>query len=344
MKKLMIAVLVLWGCSDDATPTAQNNLRNDAGMDTGLQADLSSDASTSSDASDTGTVVLPDAGSDATADVGNDTTDRTYTTDPLGGDRPVDPSFPTAYNPNVAAPLLIVLHGYGATGAIQTNYMRFKDVQDEHGFIMLSPDGMRNTSSQQFWNASDYCCDFENTQVDDVSYIAGLIEEAKERFFIDEKRVFLVGHSNGGFMSYRMACEKSELISGIVSLAGAMPTNTSACQPTEPVAVAQVHGTADAVILYGGQAPVGQSSGYPSAPTSVAFWRNQQNCDATESARDAIDISSESGAETDVTYWNNCDGNGAVELWTMNFAPHIPGLNAGFPEKVLEFLMGHPKP
>ena len=69
--------------------------------------------------------------------------------------------------------------------------------------------------------------------MDDVGYLSGLIAEAEQTYNIDPKRVYLIGHSNGGFMSFRMACEASELITAIVSLAGSTFENPADCQPCD---------------------------------------------------------------------------------------------------------------
>ncbi len=334
MKKLAIALLLLAACSDDATNSAQNNGEQDTGTDATSSADVSVD--TGSTEADAGSDVLDDASTEPDANIIVDLS-------PLGGDRPVTPILPEPYISSEKHPLLIILHGYGASGALQRIYFRTDSVQDDVNMIVLAPDGTTNATAQKFWNASDYCCDFANTEVDDVAYITGLIAEAKQRFNVDEKRVFLMGHSNGGFMSYRIACERPDLIAGIISLAGAMPLDTSSCTPTEPVAVAQVHGTADTTIFFNGLAESAVSAGYPSASKSLDFWIDHNGCDTTPETKDAIDISAELGAETDIDASPNCTG-GAAELWTMNLAGHIPGLNFDFPVKAMEFLLAHPKP
>tara|TARA_B100000029_G_scaffold43608_1_gene40392 strand:- start:172 stop:1062 length:891 start_codon:yes stop_codon:yes gene_type:complete len=118
--------------------------------------------------------------------------------------------------------------------------------------MLVLPDGMKNPDGNQYWNATDACCDFYQSGVDDVAYLSGVIEEAIEAFNIDTKRVFLVGHSNGGYMAHRLACERSDLIAGIVSLAGSTWYDEAKCGNPDPVAVLQVHGTWDTTIRYWG--------------------------------------------------------------------------------------------
>jgi poly(3-hydroxybutyrate) depolymerase len=152
-------------------------------------------------------------------------------------------------------PLVILLHGYTANSFWQNFYFGLNVETQKRGIMLVTPDGTKNPDGSQFWNATDSCCDYYQSGVDDVAYIAGLIEEAKLHFNIDADRVYLVGHSNGGYMSYRMACEHSEIIAGFVSLAGANWYDDTKCGNPGPVAVLQVHGAWDAVILYDGKEP-----------------------------------------------------------------------------------------
>ena len=78
--------------------------------------------------------------------------------------------------------------------------------------------GTRDPDGNRFWNATDFCCDLHNTQVDDVKYLSGLLEEAATHIAVE--RIFALGHSNGGFMSYRLACEGIPGLVAIASLAG----------------------------------------------------------------------------------------------------------------------------
>ena len=106
---------------------------------------------------------------------------------------------------------------------MQDGYMGFSKLADQYGFLLVAPDGNREPGGYEnrFWNASDACCDFFSTEVDDSAYVADIIKEVKAQFTVDNNRIYLVGHSNGGFMSYRAAYEHSNTIAAIASLAGA---------------------------------------------------------------------------------------------------------------------------
>ena len=96
------------------------------------------------------------------------------------------------------------------------------------------------------------CCDFFNSNVDDSGYLRDLIEIIQANYNIDEFSIHFTGISNGGFMSYRMACEHADLIASIAPLAGTTFIDPSDCSPSEPVHVLHLHGTADSTIDFDG--------------------------------------------------------------------------------------------
>lgn len=258
---------------------------------------------------------------------------------PLGGTRPAKVVVPNDYDHTVAHPLVILLHGYSATGLIQDFYLDFSPRAAARGFIAVVPDGTTNPGGQQYWNASPgWCCDFLDSGVDDAGYLLGLVTEAKSRFNVDSDRVYLVGHSNGGFMSYTLACEHADVFAAIVSIAGAMPLSEADCAPSEAVSVLQVHGTFDAVINYYGT--FGQ---YPSAVTAVERWADHNGCAAEASVGDDEDYDNNViGAETTVLAHRQCRG-GAAELWRMTGSAHVPAFTSTFMPAALDWLLAHPK-
>lgn len=268
---------------------------------------------------------------------------------PLGGDRPVTPVVPSSYRPDTPVALLVLLHGHGASGLVQSLYFGLPALAEARGFILLAPDGTVGSDGARFWNATDACCDFDQTGVDDVAYLGNLVAEAQQRFSIDPKRIYFAGHSNGGFMSYRMACDRADLVAAMMSLAGASWLDSARCQPSEPVAVLQIHGTADDTVLYdGGTLNVsGTTAPYPGAVQSVRDWALLDGCDdvADTSAPLRDLVTDTEGAETSAAaYGQGCEPGGHAELWSMAGAGHIPGLLADFTPSWLDFLMAHPKP
>ena len=188
----------------------------------------------------------------------------------VGGMRPVTVQIPTNYNSNTPAPLFIMLHGFGGSGKEQESYLKFGPVTDALGVVYHYPDGIYNSINSRFWKATDACCDFLGTGVDDSAYLIGLVDEVSAKLTIDQTRIYFYGHSNGGFMSYKMACEHSDRITAIVSQAGMMVLDQTLCQPTNPVNILHIQGTQDSTIQYNGGNIFGVE--YPSAELTVNSW------------------------------------------------------------------------
>ena len=269
--------------------------------------------------------------------------------------RPASVHVPASYDPSRPAPLLIVLHGFGSSGRDHEAYFHVQAAAEEHGFLTVYPDGTTNANGERFWSATDACCDFDRTGVNDVAYLDGLITAVEASFAVDPKRVDLLGHSNGGFMSYRLACVHADRIAAMVSLAGATFANPADCAPSSPVAVLQIHGTSDDVIAFGGGSIEGLGAGrsmssYPGAEKTAATWARYDGCGETASEpTEHLDVDADVSvagqpAETTVKRWTGCKPGAAVELWTMHDAGHVPNLSESFPEAVVGFLEAHPKP
>ena len=250
---------------------------------------------------------------------------------------------PSSYSKDMSLPLVILLHGYGATGAMQESYMKFESVAETNKFILVYPDGTVDSSGRRFWNATDACCDFLSDVADDV-YLLSILKEMESSYSIDAKRIYFVGHSNGGFMSYRMACKYPDRIAAIASLAGASYFKTTDCGAKSSVSVLQVHGTKDETILYEGGQILGTS--YPGAVASASQWATFNQCTQNAVTRSSkFDLEPNiTGDETSVTAWTNCQNSSEVELWTMEGAAHIPTLKSTFATKIWEFFAAHPKP
>lgn len=327
---LLLGALALSACSDDAAESA------------------TTDAATTADTTAPETTAPDTTAPDTTA---VDTTAPASST-PLPPDptRPYDLFTPSSYADGTPMPLVILLHGYGASGDIQEAYFQVQPLAEERGFLFVAADGTTNIRGDQFWNATDACCGFGVSDVDDVAYLTSIIDQVSIDRDVDPDRIHLMGHSNGGFMSYRMACGLSDRIASIASLAGATFDDPAKCTPDEPVSVLQVHGTADGTIAYdGGTIPVVGTS-FPGARTSVTTWADYNGCDGTlQPDGTTLDLEATlAGEETTVDVFGGCPDGVAVQLWTIENGAHIPGI--AFPdgshpmtEGMVDFLLDHPK-
>jgi uncharacterized protein len=253
--------------------------------------------------------------------------------DQLHSERPADYVVPSDYDPAKEYPLVVVLHGFGANGPIQSFYMGVTQQVDERDFILVHPNGTPDASGDRFWYSGASCC---GTPQDDVLYLTQVIEEAKAALNVDEDRVYLWGHSNGGFMAYTMACEASEIVTAIVSLAGSSFADAADCAPrTEPVSVLQVHGDADTTIPYDDNARA------PGAETMFARHAGFLGCDLDRTGtRPDLDLERNLvGTDTAVRFHEeDCAAGTSAELWTIEGGSHIPIFTPDFAPAVLDWL------
>ena len=265
----------------------------------------------------------------------------------FGGARPVSLYVPGGYT-GAPTPLVILLHGYGINGAEQDLYLGLRSVAESKTVLYAHPDGTVDPMGNRFWNATDACCDFYGSRVDDSTYLASLVTEIASRYAVDPKRVYFMGHSNGGFMSYRMACDHADVVAAIVSIAGSTWDDTSKCAPSAPVSVLQVHGTADAEVLYGGGAGAPWDGGvlggaaYPGATTTVADWATYDGCTTPpDTSQPNVDIDAAFPGTTITRYAAGCHAGSEVDLWSIPGEGHVPGFNPSFAPMAFDFLLAH---
>ncbi|MEE2606553.1 MAG: hypothetical protein VX402_01840, partial [Candidatus Thermoplasmatota archaeon] len=241
--------------------------------------------------------------------------------------RPATLTMPGGHVYNQPLPLVVALHGYSSSGSFNAWWMSLYDSVHENEHLLLTPDGSMNIVGMRYWNATDACCNLFNTEVDDVTFLEGLISQAVQNYGADPEGVVLIGHSNGAFMSHRMACDRGSIIESIVSLNGATWDDFSnECPDTGRPNILHVHGTVDSVIEYGGGSMFGGT--YPSAPQTTAFWADRSGCDASWTNLGSIDLTNSDGvAETDDLEHLNCSDGNRVAHWRINNGIHAPSLN-----------------
>jgi polyhydroxybutyrate depolymerase len=208
-------------------------------------------------------------------------------------------------------PVVFVLHGGGGNGEQAERQTGMTGAADDAGFIAVYPDGTGRTSLLT-WNAGNCCAYAQDEGVDDVAFVSAVLDQVLADYPADAARVFATGLSNGGMMSYRLACELSDRVAAVAVVAGALNV---ACEPSEPVSVLAIHGTADRHVRYAGgptQAGVEPRTD-ASVAESVGFWTDHDDCPAPpkESRAGAVTVTSHGpcAAGTRVTLYS-VDGGG----------------------------------
>ena len=259
----------------------------------------------------------------------------------------VDIIYPSDYSKDQPLPVIIALHGFTGNKKQLDNYWKLSGLVDDKKFILVYPQGTRDSKGRTFWNATEACCNMENLEVDDVGYLMELLDTLELQFSVDSDSVHFIGWSNGGFMSYRIACEHSERIASFVSLAGANYKNAGVCANASPVHVLQVHGTEDQIVEYSGgcwpdEITAGTFNCYASALESVTDWAKINGCETLPKQLGPLDLDrSIPGPDTTVLLFEHKEGGAIAELWSVHGAGHGPVFNQRYTNMVVDWLLLH---
>ncbi len=170
--------------------------------------------------------------------------------------------------------LVLNLHGGSQTGRKQAAATNYDAIADQYGWIVAYPDGIDFS-----WADGRGAATPDRQKVDDVGFLATLIARLSHDYGIPRGRVFVTGMSAGGFMANRLACERADLVAAIAPVSSTLGVDVH-CNPSKPVSVLAIHGTADKVVPYRGGRMVGRggASTVVSAPTMVDRWLAFDHC------------------------------------------------------------------
>ena len=182
---------------------------------------------------------------------------------------------PQSYDSRQPTPLVLAFHGRSGTGKHMEKLTGLSNLADQRGFMVAYPNGVGRS-----WNAGHGTGPAEAQGVDDVKFTAMLIDSLGQTLNLDRRRVYATGFSNGAVFTHRLACELSEKIAAIAAVAGTMaPVIGRSCHPHRPVAVLQIHGSADPFVPWEGGRT--QGGGFvESVAATVAGWVARAGCAA----------------------------------------------------------------
>ncbi|MEY3850442.1 MAG: hypothetical protein RJA38_883 [Bacteroidota bacterium] len=177
---------------------------------------------------------------------------------------------PASYTPGTPAPMVLNFHGYTSTAFEQLYYGDFRSIADTAGFLLVVPNGTLDETGTTYWNSG------WGGTVDDIGFTSALIDEMAATYSVNLDRVYSTGMSNGGFMSYTLACSLSNRIAAIASVTGSMNVGQDqTCNAVHPTPVMEIHGTADLTVPYNG------GTFMEAIPNVLSYWVNFNNCNAT---------------------------------------------------------------
>lgn len=169
-------------------------------------------------------------------------------------------------------PLVLLFHGGGGTGKTILSRTNFALKADAEGFIVAAPDGIYGG-----WNDGRGTV---NPNIDDVGFVRELISSLKSQLPIDVTRIYATGISNGGMFTARLACELSDVLTAIATVAGPLPANLSRSHPT-PIAVLGIQGDADPRLPFDGTRANSKAGQINSVVDTMNFWASINSCNLT---------------------------------------------------------------
>ena len=211
---------------------------------------------------------------------------------------------PSSYEENSSFPIVFNLHGGDMTARQQMeNVSDMRSLADTESFILVYPQSTIDDNGVPIWNLGGE--NSKATDIDDVGYISHLIDEISNFYSTDLDRIYVTGFSNGGYLSFEIACKLSNRIAAFASVAGHMFIDTfNNCSPSHPTPFISINGTEDNY--------QGIGFYYLSVENSNNYWINFNNNDATPIIINIEDINSADGSTVEYYSWKN--GNNGVEV------------------------------
>ena len=233
---------------------------------------------------------------------------------------------PPGSDKNIPAPLLFVLHGSAGNGEVMMTVTQrgFERIADKEKFIVVYPDAL-----ERRWNEQD-------GTVDDAGFLLAIVDKLAAESRVDKKRVYMAGISNGGMMAQRMACEYSDRVAAIATVAGTMPAGmATVCKPSRPVPVMVIHGTKDPIVPWGGGAVAGfeEFGKVVSAAETARFWASRNLCKGASLVMNETDRDPQDGTRVRLERFSDCSNKADVTLVAIEGGGHTwPGGYQYLPE------------
>lgn len=290
---------------------------------------------------------------------------------------------PPSYDGNGEIPVVLALHGGGGNGegtkrltcldGRRHSGTCITDLADDEGFAVVFPNGIGSKvfPDHRSWNAGGGKDGWRCTggraceeNLDDVAYIDAVLEELDRALYVDDKRIYSTGMSNGGAMSHRLACERSEVFAAIASVGGVNQAQTvQGCEPSRAISVLQIHGDEDPCWPYEGgtfQCLRGgdEKGDFISAPASLEGWVTRNGCAADTHTDTTADPERDGTSESQQT-WTACDDDAVVSMITVHGGGHtwpqgwsyldedtigLTSQDFSANEAIWDFFVAHPLP
>jgi len=209
-------------------------------------------------------------------------------------------------------PIVFVIHGYTGSAEGIAAYTGMNSIAEREGFIAVYPQGTIDSNGNTFFNVGYEFND--DSSINDVSFIRELVRSISQEFNLKRKKAFATGMSNGGDMSYLLACTSSDLFKAVAPVAGVLMKGLKdSCELSSPVPIFEIHGTADKISLFEGDLNnEGGWGAYYDLPSTIDFFAERYQL-TNKSVKQMI--SKESGADYDIFFERHWTDDLEEEVW-----------------------------
>ena len=215
-------------------------------------------------------------------------------------------------NLNQDSPIVFVIHGYTGSAEGIAAYTGMNNIAEREGFIAVYPQGTIDSNGNTFFNVGYEFND--DSPINDVSFIRELVTSISQEFNLKRKKAFATGMSNGGDMSYLLACTSSDLFKAVAPVAGVLMKGLKdSCELSSPVPIFEIHGTADKISLFEGDLNnEGGWGAYYDLPSTIDFFAERYQL-TNKSVKQMT--SKESGADYDIFFERHWSDDLEEEVW-----------------------------
>lgn len=243
---------------------------------------------------------------------------------------------PTTINAGGLRPIVLAFHGRGESAEQLERYSGL----DTANVIVVYPQGLPGAREKPSWEATP----FLDATAHDYEFAADIVAWAKQATCVDQTRIDLVGKSDGAGFAASAACSMHD-VAAVATVSGAFYADHTRCSPHgSPVALLNMHGTADPVIAYAGTA----QRGLISTDAWVSLWRSRDQCSGQPTTTGTP-------ASLNQQTWSACaDGTAVVNdqliggghTWpgaTVNSGPGPTSTAIDATQAILAFFANHPR-
>jgi polyhydroxybutyrate depolymerase len=235
---------------------------------------------------------------------------------------------PKGYTGNKPLPVVIDFHPLGGTGSRQASSNGWKSKADSVGIIMVYPNSYNSNNS---WNAGMCCQDAQQNKIDDVAFTREIVKQLGTIACIEPKRIYATGCSNGGGMTYKVACDAADIIAAAAPVdfrcvygGSTSSPSCEGCKPSRPISITHFDNTGDtSLVPYAGgmtsfpaDCPPGASCtgmGFPSAQANFTTWQAIDSCTGAATA-----MTGHSTCQTN----SSCGGGAQVSMCVQQGGSH----------------------